>query len=298
MDKTAVKSYLLSLQDNICATLEAIDGRAVFKEDKWEHVPQGGGRTRALSEGNVFEKAAVNFSHVCGDTLPKAATEKRPEIAGSAFEAMGLSLVLHPDNPYVPTTHMNVRFFITENKKGETVFWFGGGFDLTPYYAFQADCVHWHTVAKNACEPFGDEVYADFKAWCDNYFYLKHRDERRGIGGLFFDDLNAWGFDRSFDFMKNVGDHFLKAYLPIVEKRQQTPFTEREKNFQKYRRGRYVEFNLIYDRGTLFGLHAGGRTESILTSLPPEVIWRYNWEAETGTVEAALLDFLQPREWV
>ncbi len=297
-DIQAVKDYLLRLQDTICSGLAGLDGKA-FSEDSWEREQGGGGRSRVLEEGAVFEKAGVNFSHVHGDRLPASATAARPELAGRSFEALGVSLVIHPRNPYVPTSHANVRFFMAEKPGEPPVWWFGGGYDLTPYYGFEEDCVHWHSVARDACRPFGEDVYPRYKKWCDEYFFLKHRNEPRGIGGLFFDDLNQWGFDQSFAFMQAVGDSYLEAYLPIVEKRLDTPYGERERDFQLYRRGRYVEFNLVYDRGTLFGLQSGGRTESILMSLPPLVKWRYDWRPEPGSAEAALYEvFLKPRDWV
>ncbi|MDZ7803283.1 oxygen-dependent coproporphyrinogen oxidase [Thiohalophilus sp.] len=295
----AVKAYLLNLQDEICNALTEEDGGDGFIEDSWEREEGGGGRSRVLEEGKVFEKAGINFSHVYGPGLPASATAHRPELAGRSFQAMGVSLVIHPRNPYVPTSHANVRFFIAEKEGADPVWWFGGGFDLTPYYPFREDVIHWHTVSKQACDPFGDEVYARYKKWCDDYFYLKHRDETRGVGGLFFDDLNEWGFDKSFAFMQSVGDHYIPAYRPIVAKRKDHEYGERERNFQLYRRGRYVEFNLVYDRGTLFGLQTGGRTESILMSLPPLTQWRYNWSPEPGTPEAELYEqYLQPREWL
>lgn len=298
-DITSVKNYLLDLQDHICQGLEQADGQATFIQDDWEREAGGGGRTRVLSKGHVFEQAGVNFSHVFGDNLPASATAHRPELAGRSFQAVGVSLVIHPHNPFIPTSHANVRFFIAEKEGAEPIWWFGGGFDLTPYYGFDEDCKHWHQTALNACEPFGDDVYPRYKKWCDEYFYLKHRQETRGIGGLFFDDLYEWGFDKSFDFMKSVGDHYLKAYLPIVEKRQDTPFYDQHRDFQLYRRGRYVEFNLVYDRGTLFGLQSGGRTESILMSLPPLVKWRYNWSPEPGTEEERLYTrYLVARDWL
>ncbi len=302
-DKSSVKNYLQSLQQTICSALEAEDGKATFLQDDWqreqgEHLG-GGGISAVLQEGEVFEQAGVNFSHVTGSELPGSATAHRPELAGRAFEAMGLSLVIHPRNPYVPTSHANVRFFIAEKPGEAPVWWFGGGFDLTPYYGFDEDCRHWHQIAKSACTPFGEAVYPKYKAWCDEYFYLKHRQEPRGIGGLFFDDLNEGGFEASFGFMRSVGDHYLPAYLPIVQKRRETAYGEREREFQLYRRGRYVEFNLVYDRGTLFGLQSGGRTESILMSLPPLVRWQYNWRPEPGSQEARLYEhYLKPREWV
>lgn len=295
----AVYTYLLALQDRLCTALAALDGRAAFIEDAWTRSTGGGGRTRVLSEGGVFEQAGVNFSDVSGDALPPAATAKRPELGGRAFRAMGVSLVVHPHNPYVPSAHANVRFFVATKPQADPVFWFGGGFDLTPYYGFEEDAVHWHRTAQQACSPFGREVYPQYKQWCDEYFYLAHRDEQRGIGGLFFDDLNEWGFARSFAFMQSVGDHFLPAFAPIAARRRDLPYGERERDFQLYRRGRYVEFNLVYDRGTLFGLQTGGRTESILMSLPPNVRFRYNWQPAAGTPEAELYTrFLKPRAWL
>ncbi|MCG7983141.1 MAG: oxygen-dependent coproporphyrinogen oxidase [Candidatus Thiodiazotropha lotti] len=302
-NKSEVKAYLLKLQQTICSALEQEDGCAVFLQDSWQREAGeqlgGGGISAVLQAGEVFEQAGVNFSHVSGSQLPGSATAHRPELAGRAFEAMGLSLVIHPNNPYVPTSHANVRFFIAEKEGEAPVWWFGGGFDLTPYYGFDEDCRAWHQVAKKACQPFGEAVYSRYKKWCDDYFYLKHRQEPRGIGGLFFDDLNEWGFSKSFDFMQSVGDHYLAAYLPIVQQRRDTPYGERERDFQLYRRGRYVEFNLVYDRGTLFGLQSGGRTESILMSLPPLVRWQYNWTPQAGSEEARLYEyFLKPKDWV
>ena len=298
-DSTAVKSYLLSLQDRICAQLEHEDGGARFVQDEWQRPEGGGGRTRVLSDGAVFEQAGVGFSHVYGSKLPPSASAHRPELAGRSFQAMGVSLVIHPHNPYVPTSHCNVRFFIAEKEGTDPVWWFGGGFDLTPCYPFDEDVIHWHQTARAACQPFGADYYPRFKKWCDEYFYLRHRDETRGVGGLFFDDMDEQGFDHSFGFMRSVGDHYLDAYLPIVQKRRAMPFAGRERDFQLYRRGRYVEFNLVFDRGTLFGLQSGGRTESILMSLPPLVKWRYNWSPEPGTPEARLVsDFLRPRDWL
>ena len=293
-----VKKYLLDLQNRICSMLEAEDGKASFVEDKWEHGEGGGGLTRLLAEGSVFEKAGVNFSHVFGKSLPQAATQKRPELANAPFQALGVSVVTHPANPYVPTSHANVRFIVVETQSGP-VWWFGGGFDLTPFYGFDDDCRHWHAMAKEACDPFGVEVYPRFKKWCDQYFYLKHRNEPRGVGGLFFDDLNEWGFERSFEFMRSVGDHFIKGYQPIVVARKKELFGQRERDFQLYRRGRYVEFNLLYDRGTLFGLQSGGRTESILMSMPALVAWKYNWKPEPGSEEERLYtEYLVGRDWV
>jgi len=298
IDTKEVKAYLLGLQDRICDALGAEDGRE-FHEDAWERPGGGGGRTRVLEGGNLIEKGGVNFSHVYGEGLPPSATASRPELAGCSFEAMGVSLVIHPRNPYIPTSHANVRLFVAKKPGAEPIWWFGGGYDLTPYYGFEEDVVHWHSTAKQACEPFGDEVYPRFKQWCDKYFYLKHRDEARGVGGLFFDDFNEGGFENAFAFTRAVGDSYLNAYLPIVQKRKDTPFGEREREFQLYRRGRYVEFNLVFDRGTLFGLQSGGRTESILMSLPSLVSWKYDWQPEPGSAEEKLYtDFLPHREWV
>jgi len=298
LDTNAVEQYLLALQDCVCDALGALDGTP-FREDSWERPGGGGGRSRVLEAGSVFEKAGINFSKVYGKDLPPSATAHRPELAGRDFEAMGVSLVVHPRNPYAPTSHANVRFFIARKPDADPVWWFGGGFDLTPYYGFEEDATHWHRVAHDACSAFGDDVYSRYKKWCDEYFYLKHRDEPRGIGGLFFDDLNSKGFEQSFAFLRSVGDHYLPAYLPIVERRKDLPYADREREFQCYRRGRYVEFNLVYDRGTLFGLQSGGRTESILMSLPPRVSWRYDWHPAPGTAEARLYDiFLRPRDWL
>lgn len=295
-DVASVRSYLLALQDAICAAVESADGRARFHEDVWSKG-EGGGRTRVLEEGAVFEKAGVNFSHVFGTQLPPSATANRPQLAGRGYEVLGVSLVLHPRNPYVPTTHANVRLFVATGE-GEPVWWFGGGFDLTPYYGFEEDVVHWHRTARAACEPFGPDIYPRFKRWCDEYFFLKHRGEARGVGGLFFDDFSEGGFENAFAFMRSVGDHFWRAYGPIVERRAAVEYGEREREFQLYRRGRYVEFNLVQDRGTIFGLQTGGRIESILMSLPPLVGWRYDWKPEPGTPEARLYDeFLVPRDW-
>ncbi|MBN8429533.1 oxygen-dependent coproporphyrinogen oxidase [Microbulbifer salipaludis] len=298
IDIQTVKDYLLGLQDRICADLVAVDGTEFF-EDAWQREAGGGGRTRVMENGNVIEKGGVNFSHVYGDKLPPSATAARPELAGRSFEAMGVSLVIHPRNPYAPTSHANVRLFVAQKEGAEPVWWFGGGYDLTPYYGFEEDVVHWHQTAKDACAPFGDDIYPRFKKWCDEYFYLKHRDEARGVGGLFFDDFNEGGFDNAFGLLRAVGDSYTDAYLPILKKRKDTEYGERERDFQLYRRGRYVEFNLVFDRGTLFGLQSGGRTESILMSLPPEVRWRYNWQPEAGSAEEKLYtDFLPHREWV
>lgn len=294
-----VKNYLLQLQNSICQTLERLDGQATFFEDAWQRPGGGGGLTRVLSHGLVFAKAGVNFSHVSGEHLPPSATSNRPELAGRRFHALGLSLVIHPDNPYIPTTHANVRFFIAPKEGEETIWWFGGGFDLTPYYGFVEDCQHWHQIALAACQPFGEAIYPKFKRWCDDYFYITHRKEARGIGGLFFDDYNETSFEHSFGLMQSIGNHFTQAYAPIVSRRKTHLFGAKEKTFQNYRRGRYVEFNLVYDRGTLFGLQSGGRTESILMSLPPEVTFEYNWQPEEGSAEAKLYtDFLPARDWL
>lgn len=294
-----VLAYLKHLQDSICTSLSSLDGTP-FIEDLWEHkAGKGGGRTRVLSDGEVIEKGGVNFSHVKGDQLPPAATVKRPELAGKKFEAMGVSLVIHPRNPFAPTSHMNVRFFIAGAETETPIWWFGGGFDMTPYYGFQEDAEHWHQIAQNACAPFDSRWYPKYKAWCDDYFYLPHRSEQRGIGGLFFDDLNEPGFDQSFAFMRSVGDHYIKAYQPILERRKDTEFEESHRQWQLLRRGRYVEFNLVHDRGTLFGLQSGGRTESILMSMPPLVAWDYQVVPEPGSAERELLDkYLVPRDWL
>lgn len=299
MDIEAVKAYLLQLQQSICHSLATEDGEAEFIVDEWRREEGGGGRSRVLTDGAVFEKAGVNFSHVTGNSLPASASAARPELAGRSFQAMGVSLVIHPRNPHVPTSHANVRLFVAEKPGEEPVWWFGGGYDLTPYYGNREDCRHWHQVAHDACEPFGDEVYSRFKTWCDEYFYLRHRDEPRGVGGLFFDDLNEWDFATTFAFMRAVGDSYIPAYLPIVQRRRDTPYGEPERQFQLYRRGRYVEFNLVFDRGTLFGLQSGGRTEAILMSLPPLVRWEYDYRPEPGSAEAELTDYyLQHRDWL
>ena len=298
VDPLAVKTYLLALQERICHELAEEDGAAEFGRDPWTRAEGGGGLSRILAEGAVFEKAGVGFSHVTGAQLPASATAHRPDLAGKPFEAMGVSLVIHPRNPYVPTSHANVRFLIAGRDTPNPVWWFGGGFDLTPYYGFEEDAVHWHRTAKAAVDHFGLELHPRFKTWCDDYFFLKHRNEPRGVGGLFFDDFNALGFERSFALMQSVGNAFLAAYRPIVARRKNTPFGERERQFQLYRRGRYVEFNLVWDRGTLFGLQSGGRTESILMSLPPLARWDYNWQPQPGSAEARLYDvFLKPRDW-
>jgi len=302
VDTQAVKNYLLGLQDRITSATAALDGKS-FVTDSWEKPKdsklQGYGRTCILEHGNILEKGGVGFSHVSGNQLPPAATQNRPEITGRSFEAMGVSLVFHPRNPKAPTTHMNVRCFIAQAPDQEPVWWFGGGFDLTPYYGSDEDCKHFHQTAKYALDPFGPELYPRFKKWCDEYFYLKHRDEPRGIGGIFFDDFNELGFEKSFAMMRSVGDSLIKAYLPILERRYQEPYTQAERDFQEYRRGRYVEYNLIFDRGTIFGLQSGGRSESILMSMPPVVTWKYNWQPQAGTPEALLYErYLKPRDWL
>jgi coproporphyrinogen III oxidase len=298
MDTQAVKDYLTDLQGWIVGKLEAEDG-GNFSRDEWQRPEGGGGISCVIEEGGVFERGGVNFSHVAGPSMPPSASASRPELAGRSFEAMGVSLVMHPRNPFVPTVHMNVRFFVARKSDADPVWWFGGGMDLTPYYGFSDDAVHFHQTCRDALAPFGAELHAKLKKWCDTYFHLKHRNEARGIGGIFFDDLAQPDFDTCFGLIRSVGDHFIDAYVPIVEARKDLPFGERERDFQAYRRGRYVEFNLVYDRGTLFGLQSGGRTESILMSLPPVVKWRYDWKPEPGSPEAALYtDFLPPRDWV
>lgn len=293
-----VSDYLIQLQSTLCETLAQEDNKH-FITDKWQRAEGGGGCSRILEGGQTFEKAGVNYSHVQGEQLPESATAAHPELAGRSYQAVGVSLVVHPRNPHVPTTHANVRFFIAEKPGAVPVWWFGGGFDLTPYYGYKEDAIHWHTIAKQACEPFGADSYPRYKAWCDDYFYLKHRKEPRGIGGLFFDDLNTPDFDSCFAFMQSVGNHYLTAYLPIVQRRKNIPYGDRERQFQLYRRGRYVEFNLVYDRGTLFGLQTQGRIESILMSLPPLTAWTYNWQAEKNTPEAQLYEeYLKPRDWI
>ena len=293
-----VKTWLQALQARIVAQLEAVDGQA-FRRDGWERPTGGGGLSCVIEEGGVFERGGVNFSHVTGPALPPSATAARPELAGRAFEAMGVSLVLHPRNPYAPTAHMNVRYFVATAEGQEPVWWFGGGMDLTPYYGEVDDAVHFHRTCQQALHPFGEHYHPQYKAWCDRYFYLKHRDEPRGVGGIFFDDLNEGGFDHCFALTQAVGEHFVPAYLPIVERRCQRPYGEHERDWQAYRRGRYVEFNLVFDRGTLFGLQSGGRTESILMSMPPVVKWRYNWQPEAGSAEAQLMsEFLVEKDWV
>jgi coproporphyrinogen III oxidase len=299
IDVAAVKQYLLHLQDEICHSFTLEDGLADFIEDSWQRQEGGGGRSRILRNGAVFEQAGVGFSHVYGSSLPPSATAHRPELAGRGWQALGVSLVIHPHNPYVPTSHANIRFFVAESEGKAPIWWFGGGFDLTPYYCTEEMALHWHRTARAACLPFGEDVYPRYKKWCDEYFFLRHRNEARGIGGLFFDDLNEWGFSQCFAFMRSVGDHYLPAYLPMVQRRKNFAYGERERDFQLYRRGRYVEFNLVYDRGTLFGLQSGGRTESILMSLPPLVRWQYNWQPAPGSAEAELYEiYLQPRDWL
>ncbi|MBK5964288.1 coproporphyrinogen III oxidase [Thiocystis minor] len=298
-DTESVKHYLMALQNQIRDALHDTDGGAGFREDAWERPDGGGGRTRVMRDGLVFEQCGINFSHVFGERLPPSASARRPELAGRRFEAMGVSLVAHPWNPYVPTSHLNVRFFIAEKAGAEPVWWFGGGFDLTPYYGFEEDVVHWHRNARAICEPFGEDLYPRLKRGCDEYFFLKHRNEPRGVGGLFFDDFDQGGFDHSFAFLHAIGDGYLPGYLPIVQRRWATTYGERERAFQKYRRGRYVEFNLLYDRGTFFGLQSGGRTESILVSMPPEVSWRYDFRPEPDSPEAELYErFLVPQDWL
>ncbi|WP_341270710.1 oxygen-dependent coproporphyrinogen oxidase [Morganella morganii] len=297
-DSDSVKDFFLRLQDSLCGQLATCDAGAEFTEDKWQRESGGGGRSQVLKSGALFEQAGVNFSHVSGESLPPSATAHRPELAGCHYQATGVSLVLHPHNPYVPAAHANVRFFIAEKAGCDPVWWFGGGFDLTPFYPFTEDAVHWHSVAQDICTPLGEDAWPRYKKWCDDYFYLKHRSEARGIGGLFFDDLNKPGFEECFTFTQAVGNGFTRAYLPIAEKRRSIPYGERERQFQLYRRGRYVEFNLVWDRGTFFGLQSGGRTESILMSMPPLVRWEYDYQPQPGSPEAALSDFLIPRDWV
>ncbi|MFP4166354.1 MAG: oxygen-dependent coproporphyrinogen oxidase [Opitutales bacterium] len=294
-----VRNYLLNLQDHIADMIEREDSSGSFREEDWSREEGGGGRSRIMEEGRVFEKAGINFSDVRGTRLPSSATEQRPALVGAPFRAMGVSLVCHPLNPHVPTAHMNVRYIHAEPENAAPVWWFGGGFDLTPYYGYQVDARHWHATARDACAPFGEHLYPAFKERCDNYFHLPHRNEARGIGGLFFDDFNTGGFEQAFAFTRSVGDHFVPAYQPIVARRKDTPYGQRERRFQLYRRGRYVEFNLVHDRGTLFGLQSKGRTESILMSLPPLVRWDYNWRPEPGSAEAELYEvFLKPQNWL
>lgn len=294
----SVKSFLLDLQDSICKALSEADSKAEFLEDRWERDEGGGGRSRVTKSGEVIEQGGVNFSHVFGDQMPASATAARPELAGRSFQAMGVSLVIHPHSPFIPTSHANVRFFVAQKEGEAPIWWFGGGFDLTPSYVFEDDAVHWHQVASDLCAPFGQDVYPKYKKWCDEYFYLKHRKETRGIGGLFFDDLNQWGFKQSFSFMQAVGLGYIDAYLPIIEKRKSLKFKEEHRQFQLYRRGRYVEFNLVYDRGTLFGLQTGGRTESILMSMPPLARWEYNYQVDPNSREATLNQYLQEIDWL
>lgn len=296
-DATAVKRYLNELQDRITAAVEKLDS-VKFRRDPWVRPEGGGGESRILSDGAVFERAGVSVSHVFGDKMPPSATNLRPDIAGAPFEAMGLSLVFHPRNPHAPTTHCNVRCLIARPANGPEVWWFGGGFDLTPYYPYDEDVLHWHRTAHDACVPFGADLYGKYKDWCDRYFFLPHRNETRGVGGLFFDDLNEGGFERCFAFQRSIGDHFLPAFTPILERRKEQPYGDRERQFQLYRRGRYVEFNLVYDRGTLFGLQSRGRTESILMSLPPIVRWEYDWHPAPQSSEARLYEYLRPRNYL
>ncbi len=298
MDTAAVKTYLTGLQDRIVNKLSEVDGGS-FIRDAWDRPQGGGGITRLIEGGNLFERGGVGFSHVFGDNLPPSASAVRPELAGRSFQAMGVSLVLHPRNPYVPTVHMNVRCFIAEKSGADPVWWFGGGMDLTPYYGFAEDATHFHRSCRDALAPFGAEYHPKFKQWCDRYFFLKHRNEPRGVGGIFFDDLGEPDFETCFALTRSVGEHFLPAYVPVIERRRDLPYGERERDFQAYRRGRYVEFNLVFDRGTLFGLQSGGRTESILMSLPPVVNWRYDWHPQPGTPEASLYtDFLVAKDWL
>ncbi len=298
VDMDCVIEFFKSLQDKICDALSQADGSGSFFEDNWQRQEGGGGRTRVMTNGSIIEQGGVNFSVVSGDKLPSSATAHRPELAGRTWQACGVSLVIHPNNPHIPTSHANVRFFIAEKEGQEPVWWFGGGFDLTPFYPVDEDVQHWHKTAFDLCQPFGDNVYNDHKKWCDEYFYLKHRDETRGVGGLFFDDLNQWSFDTCFNYVKAVGQGFIDAYLPIIEKRKNESYGEKERQFQLYRRGRYVEFNLVFDRGTLFGLQSGGRTESILMSMPPLARWEYNFQAEAGSAEANLAHYLSPKDWL
>lgn len=299
VDVPAVSAYLTDLQDRICKMLEAEDGHGRFQEDPWQHAGGGGGRTRVIEAGAVIERGAVNFSHVQGTALPGTASERHPDLAGCRFEALGVSLVIHPQNPYVPTSHANVRLFVAHRPDGAPVWWFGGGFDLTPYYGFDEDCVFWHRQAQAACAPFGADLYPRLKRWCDEYFCNHHRGEQRGIGGIFFDDFDAGGFAQAFAFLRSVGEHYIAAYQPLVARHKHTPYGERERDFQLFRRGRYVEFNLLHDRGTRFGIQSGGRAESILVSMPALAAWRYRWQPEPGTPEAALTEkYLQPRDWL
>lgn len=298
-DPTVVREYLLELQARFCSAFEELEGEKRFVGEEWKDADRGLSLPRVLTDGAIIERAAVNFSHTLGDALPGAATVRRPDLAGHRFEAVSLSLIAHPRNPHVPTTHANFRFFVADKKNDDPVWWFGGGFDLTPYYGYEEDAVHWHENAQEACRPFGKDVYPQFKRACDKYFYLPHRDETRGVGGLFFDDLSDWGFETTFAFLRSAGDRFLPGYLPILERRKAVPYGDREREFQLYRRGRYVEFNLIYDRGTLYGLQAGRRIEAVLASMPPRVRWEYDWQPEPGSAEADLYEkFLKPRDWL
>ena len=304
MDSTAVRKFLLELQENIIAGLEQVDGKK-FLRDSWQReaggagIGSGSGLSCILEQGNVLERGGVAFSHVQGDKMPASATAHRPELAGCSWEAMGVSLVMHPRNPYAPTSHMNVRMFMAQKPEGDSVFWFGGGMDLTPYYGFEEDVVHFHQTCKEALDPFGSNLHAKYKKWCDDYFFLKHRNEPRGVGGIFFDDLSEPDFNTAFAVQRSVGSRFLSAYVPLLKRRKDTPYTERERDFQLYRRGRYVEFNLVIDRGTIFGLHSNGRTESILLSMPPLVKWRYDWQPEKGSPEAELYEkYMPPKDWV
>jgi coproporphyrinogen III oxidase len=294
----AVKAYLLSLQDSICQAIEREDGQATFIEDTWVRPEGGGGRSRVIKQGDLIEQGGVNFSHVMGQSLPASASAARPELAGRGFEALGVSLVMHPRNPYVPTVHLNVRLFVATKEGEDPIWWFGGGFDLTPYYPFEEDCIAWHQAAYDICEPYGLDVYPHYKQWCDDYFFIKHRNEARGIGGIFFDDLNTWDFETCFQFIQDVGNGFLPAYLNIARKRRHVDYGERERDFQLYRRGRYVEFNLVYDRGTLFGLQSNGRTESILISMPPLARWEYGYEPSGSSKEALIYEYIRPRDWL
>ena len=299
MNTEIVKQFLLELQQSVCNAIEELDGTAGFEADAWQREQGGGGISKVLRGGAVFEQAGVNFSHILGSELPASASASRPELAGRNFQAMGVSVVMHPKNPMVPTSHANVRLFVAEKQQQAPVWWFGGGFDLTPFYPFLEDVQHWHGVAQALCEPYGTDIYARYKAWCDDYFYLKHRSETRGVGGLFFDDLNAWGFDGCFEFMQAVGKGYMDAYLPIVARRKDSAVTPAQREFQLYRRGRYVEFNLLHDRGTLFGLQSGGRTESILMSMPPLARWEYAYSPQPESAEAKLYNsFLRPRDWL
>lgn len=299
-DIQRVKDFLLQLQKDICSALENLDSIAVFRTDNWEREEGGSGISRVISDGGVFEKGGVNFSHVYGKALPASASAQRPELAGRPYQAMGVSIVMHPINPFVPTSHANFRMFAAGDVGEDSTWWFGGGYDLTPYYGNEEDCIHWHKTAKQACDPFGESFYHQFKLQCDDYFHIKHRNEARGVGGLFFDDFNELGFEKSFEFVKSMANSYLQAYVPIVEKRKNFSYSAEQKAFQEYRRGRYVEFNLVYDRGTIFGLQSGvGRIESILMSLPPKVKWVYDWSPRIGSEEEKLYtDFLRPRDWV